>query len=301
MQSLRPSLSRASRREEMAGYLFVAPAVLLIFCLVIVPIFVSFYISFTDYNIIKTPVWKGLDNYIRVFTSDRRLGRIYANTFSYTAMAVVGNVGLGLLLAVFLNQKFPSALKTAFRFSFFLPVIIAYVYVSIVWRAMYATDTGIFNYLLEQIGISKVGWLTNKNLALFSIIVMDNWKNAGYFMIIFLAGLQGIAPQYYEAARIDGANSFRIFTRITLPMLTPTIFFNLTWSSINAMQAFDSMSILTEGGPGDASRGIVMYIYETGFEGGKFGYASALAVTLFVIVATITFFQFKFSERWVHY
>lgn len=291
----------ASRHEELVGFLFIFPAVLLTIMLVVAPIFVSFYLSLTDYNIIKAPVWRGLNNYAKILFGDRRIGRIYLNSLLYTLMAVVGNVGFGLLLAVFLNKIVPKWFTSLLRFSFFLPVIIAYIYVAIVWRALLATDRGIINYLLEQLGMQKVGWLTDKRIAMTSIIIMDTWKNAGYYMVILLSGLQDIPVQYYEAARIDGCGRFRMLANLILPLLSPTIFFCITWSSIQAMQAFDSMSILTAGGPGDASRGIVLYIYEVGFQGVKFGYASAIAVTLFVVVASITFIQFRLSKKWVHY
>lgn len=294
-------ISRASLQEERAAYLFILPAVICIFATVIIPVFASFYFSLTDYNIIRTPVWKGLANYIKIFTGDRRIGTVYRNTFVYTFFAVVLNVGSGLLLALLLNKKIPGVLSSTVKFCFFIPVVIAYVYVAIVWHALYNTEFGVINYFLGTWGIDKIGWLTNKKYAMPAILLMDTWKNAGYYMVIFLAGLQNIPTQYYEAAKIDGCSGLRMFWKITLPLLTPTLFFNLIWSSINALQAFDSMSILTQGGPGDATRSVVMYIYEQGFQGVRFGYASAIAVTLFACVGLLTFVQFKLSDRWVHY
>lgn len=213
----------------------------------------------------------------------------------------MGNVGIGLLLAVILNRKMPKFFVNFFRFSFFLPVVIGYVYVSIVWSNLYSTDTGVFNYFLSLLGLEKVGWLTNKSIVLFSIILMDIWKNAGFFMVIFLAGLQNIPAQYYEAAQIDGANRFRLFRHITLPLLSPTMFFNVIWCSINALQVFDAVYILTQGGPGDASRSIVVYIYESAFQKFNLGYASATSIILFLAIGLLTLIQFRASKKWVHY
>jgi multiple sugar transport system permease protein len=242
----------------------------------------------------------GLENYMHVF-QDTRMKYVAFNTFFFAIMAVVGNVGIGLLLAVLLNRRIPAVLNYIFRFSYFLPVIISYVYVAIVWGCLYSTDTGIFNYYLEEMGLSKVGWLTNTHVVMFSIIIMDIWKNAGFFMVIFLAGLQNIPAQYYEAARIDGATSGRLFRYITFPLLSPTVFFNIIWCSINALQVFDAVYILTQGGPGDASRSLVVYIYENAFQKFSLGYASAISMVLFIVISILTMVQFRASRRWVHY
>ena len=199
-QRVKKKASPMARQEAVAGYVFILPTILLYLCLTIIPIIVTFSLSFMDYDLVKPSTFIGFDNYIKLF-QDSRLGQVALNTVLFALMSVVGNVGIGLLLAVILNRKMPKFFVNFFRFSFFLPVVIGYVYVSIVWSNLYSTDTGVFNYFLSLLGLEKVGWLTNKSIVLFSIILMDIWKNAGFFMVIFLAGLQNIPAQYYEANR----------------------------------------------------------------------------------------------------
>ncbi|MFQ9847024.1 MAG: carbohydrate ABC transporter permease [[Clostridium] leptum] len=199
-QRVKKKASPMARQEAVAGYVFILPTILLYLCLTIIPIIVTFSLSFMDYDLVKPSTFIGFDNYIKLF-QDSRLGQVALNTVLFALMSVVGNVGIGLLLAVILNRKMPKFFVNFFRFSFFLPVVIGYVYVSIVWSNLYSTDTGVFNYFLSLLGLEKVGWLTNKSIVLFSIILMDIWKNAGFFMVIFLAGLQNIPAQYYEAAQ----------------------------------------------------------------------------------------------------
>ena len=201
-QRVKKKASPMARQEAVAGYVFILPTILLYLCLTIIPIIVTFSLSFMDYDLVKPSTFIGFDNYIKLF-QDSRLGQVALNTVLFALMSVVGNVGIGLLLAVILNRKMPKFFVNFFRFSFFLPVVIGYVYVSIVWSNLYSTDTGVFNYFLSLLGLEKVGWLTNKSIVLFSIILMDIWKNAGFFMVIFLAGLQNIPAQYYEAAQIE--------------------------------------------------------------------------------------------------
>jgi multiple sugar transport system permease protein len=287
-------------QEIVAGYVFIFPLILIYALFMIIPVFSTFGISLTKYRSLTPPEFIGLNNYIQLF-QDVRMGSVFFNTVFFTIMSVLGNVGGGLLLALLLNRKMPKVITSIFRSTFFLPVIIGYVYVAIVWRQLYATDVGIFNYYFGELGLGKVGWLTNEHVVMFSIIIMDIWKNAGYFMVIFLAGLQNIPGQCIEAAIIDGAKSRQILNHITLPLLTPTIFFNVVWCSINALQAFEAMYILTQGGPGDASRSIVIYIYENAFKKFNLGYASSMAVVLFVLISVLTFMQFRFSRKWVNY
>jgi multiple sugar transport system permease protein len=284
----------------IAGYLFILPLVIIYALFMIVPVFSTFAISFTKYRSLAPPEFIGAGNYIQLFR-DIRMGSVFFNTIFFMFMSILGNVGGGLLLALLLNRKMPKIITSIFRSTFFIPVIIGYVYVAIVWRQLYATDVGIFNYYLGELGLGKVGWLTNERIVMFSIIIMDIWKNIGYFMVIFLAGLQNIPGQCIEAAVVDGAKSRQILSHITIPLLTPTIFFNVVWCSINALQAFEAMYILTQGGPGDASRSIVIYIYENAFKKFNLGYASSMAVVLFFLISALTLIQFRFSKKWVNY
>jgi multiple sugar transport system permease protein len=173
--------------------------------------------------------------------------------------------------------------------------------VSLVWQYLYNTDFGIINYYLGQIGIARIPWLTSSRSAIPSIILLGVWKNVGFNFILFVAGLQNIPRHLYEAASIDGAGRLATFRYVTLPSLTPVLFFTVVWGLINAFQVFDSPYILTSGGPGDSSRTVVMYIYETGFRFFQMGYASSVALSLFAVVVVLTAIQFRLSRVWVFY
>jgi multiple sugar transport system permease protein len=195
----------------------------------------------------------------------------------------------------------PSVLRYFLRTSIFFPVLTTTASLAVVWRFLLTLDRGVVNYLLGQIGIDPVPWLSSSTWALISAIIYDVWKSCGYLMVIYLAGLQGIAQSYYEAAAIDGAGRFQQFRHITLPLISPTAFFAIVISLIGAFQIFDNVWVLTEGGPGDASRVIAMYIYEKAFRGFEMGYASAVSLTLFGILILLTLGQFYGARRWVHY
>ena len=256
--------------------------------------------SFTKFDVLGGSVFTGLANYSRML-SDDRLRTVYANTFLFTIFAVFFNVSIGLALAVLLNRRLPQLVRNFFRSIYFFPLLVAHTYVAVIWQFLYQRDTGVINYYLSLLGLGPVAWLASPNWVLPSVIIMDVWKNTGFAMIIFLAGLQNIPRDYYEAARIDGAGALQLFLRITFPLLTPTIFFVLIIFMIGAIQVFDTIIVLTGGGPGDASRSVVIYIYEQAFQNFDLGYASTIAMTLFVVILTLTLFQFWFSRRWVHY
>ena len=296
----RKALARASVQEAIAGYFFGLPTIIIYLLFVIIPIVITFSLSFTQYDILSLPKFIGLQNYSRIL-KDPRLLTVYLNTFLFTLMAVTGNVGLGLLIAMLLNRRIPNSFNYLFRFAYFIPVIISYVYVSVVWTAFYSRDTGIINYFLNRLGIESVGWISDSRIALLSIIVMDIWKNAGFFMVIFLAALQGIPSTYVEAARLDGCSGIKLFRHVIFPLLSPTVFFNIVWASIGALQVFDAVYILTQGGPGDATRSIVVYIYQNAFQKFDLGSGSAISITLFLIINALTLIQFRIGKRWVHY
>jgi multiple sugar transport system permease protein len=293
-------MTRIARQEMMAGIIFVLPTLIIYLIIVVIPIIATFSLSFFEYSIIKQSAWAGFDNFLRLF-QDLRMRRVLFNSVLFSILSVCGNVSGGVFLAILLNRKMPRLFSSFFRSVYFLPVVIGYVYVSIVWGNLYATDTGIFNYYLGKIGVNKIGWLTNGNIVMFAIVIMDIWKSVGFFMVISIAGLQNIPIQIYEAAKIDGASSVQTTFRITLPLLSPTIFYNIIWCMINALQVFDAVYILTQGGPGDASRSMVVYIYETAFQKFDMGYASAMAILLFLVIGVLTAFQFRLSSKWVYY
>lgn len=288
------------QRDAIAGYLFITPTYLGFIIFIVIPILMAIGISFTEFDVLGGYEWIGLDNYERMFR-DTRLHTVYGNTVYFTVVAVTFNVGIGLALAVLLNRRMPVLIRNFYRSVYFFPILIAHTYIAVIWQFLYARDTGIFNYYLGLVGIDPVPWLSSSTWVLPSIIIMDVWKNTGFAMLIFLAGLQNIPDVYYEAARLDGANEWQMFRRITLPMLSPTIFFVLVIFMIGALQVFDSIIVITNGGPGDASRSIVMYIYEKAFQSFDMGYAAAISMTLFVVILALTLLQFWGSRRWVHY
>jgi len=293
-------LSKESQREALAGYLFILPTFLGYTAFIVGPILAAIGISFTKYDILSPATFVGLDNYVRLL-NDPRLRTVYSNTIFFTVFAVSLNVGVGLVLAVLLNRHLRSPIRYVLRSAYFFPVLVALVYSSIIWQFLYQKDTGIFNYYLGLLNVAPIPWLSNRQWVLPSIIILDVWRNAGFAMLVFLAGLQNISQEYYEAAQLDGANRFQLFRHITVPLISPTIFFNLVIYMIGALQVFDSIMVLTKGGPGDASRSLVIYIYENAFQFFEMGYASAVAITLFVIIVILTLIQFRLGRAWVHY
>ncbi len=287
-------------REVVAGALLVTPATVGFTVFVLVPVVLTVYYSFTEYSLLSSPRFAGVENYTSL-VDDPRLRRVYLNTALFTVMAVPLNVGLGLALAVLLHRKMPGVVRQFARSAFFFPTLVGLIFVALIWQFFFQTDSGILNYYLGKIGVGPVQWLSSSAWAIPSIVVLDVWKNAGLAMLILLAGLQGIPPDYTEAAMVDGANAWQRFWHVTFPLLTPQIFFVTTLYLIGALKVFDSIVVLTGGGPGDASRSVVMYVYEKGFKSFDFGYASAISVTLLVVIAAVTLLQFRAARRWVSY
>jgi multiple sugar transport system permease protein len=286
------------RREAVTGYLFILPSFLGFFIFVIGPLLAALAISFTTYDLLTDPEFTGLDNYVDMLT-DRRLHTTYANTIVYVIAAVVLMNVLGLALAVMLNRRLPRALRYVLRSAYFFPSLVALVYVSIIFQALFQRDVGIINFYLGQLGIGPIDWLSSPTVA--SVIIVDVWRNVGFGMLIFLAALQDVPRDIEEAAKVDGANAWQSFRNVVVPLISPAIFFNVTLTIIGAFQIFESIIVLTDGGPGDASRSVVMYLAERGFEQFRMGYASAIAVTLFLIIMSLTLVQFRLRRRWVFY
>jgi multiple sugar transport system permease protein len=284
--------------EARAGYLFVLPAFLLYTVFVLAPVVVTCILSFSYFDPMLGSRWVGFDNYTRFFTDDRSV-QIFWNTLRFTLFAVTGNVCVGMLFALALNRKMPAFLLYLFRLAYFLPVIIAAAFVSIVWGYFYGDDLGVINYYLIRLGVSPVHWLTSSRYAMMSIVIMDVWKNAGFFMIIFIAALQGVPKTILEAAVMDGASYWRRFFRIVLPWISPVVFFAIVYASIGALQVFESIVILTRGGPGDATRSMSILIVEEAFDNFDIGYAAAIAVVMTAVILAITVVQFMASRAWV--
>jgi multiple sugar transport system permease protein len=290
--------SDLSRAQALTGWLFVIPTSILYLSFVLVPVVLTVILSFAYYDPMMGSHWVGLDNYTRFFTNRRSL-QIFWNTLRFTFFAVTFNVSIGLILAIALNRAMPGWLLYFFRLAFFLPVIIAAAFVSIVWSYFFGDDLGVINYFLRLFGLSNVRWLTDSSMAMTSIVIMDVWKNTGFFMIIFIAALQGLPKAITEAALMDGTPPWRQFFRITLPYISPVVFFCIVYASIGALQVYESIVILTKGGPGDATRSLSILIVEEGFGSFQIGYAAAISVVMTVIILIITGIQQMLSRRWV--
>jgi multiple sugar transport system permease protein len=292
--------SDLQRLQARTGYLFVFPAFTLYAIFVLAPVVATCILSFTYFDPMAGSRWVGFDNYVRFFTDDRSQ-QIFWNTLRFTAFAVTGNICVGMLFALALDRKMPGLLLYFFRLAFFLPVIIAAAFVSIVWGYFYGDDLGVINYYLIRLGLSPVHWLTSSRYAMMSIVIMDVWKNAGFFMIIFIAALQGVPKILVEAAVMDGAGYWRRFFRIVLPWISPVVFFAIVYASIGALQVFESIVILTQGGPGDATRSMSIDIVEEAFDSFEIGYAASIAVVMTTVILAITVFQFLASRAWVRH
>ena len=254
----------------------------------------SFYYSLTNYDGILKPKFVGFQNYAMLFTN-KEFGEALLHTIYFTIGTVPIGVFLAILVAVLLNQKICGV--NAYRSAFFIPVIVSYVSITMVWQWLYNEDYGLINAFLGKLGLYQPPWLTSEQWAMPSVIIMSIWKNLGFNAVILLAGVQGISPDIYESADIDGANAVHKFFKITLPLLKPTIVFVTIISMINSFQAFDQIYVMTKGGPGTATQVVSYLIYMNAFQYFKQGYASAMAYVLFIIVFAASIIQLRFSER----
>ena len=277
---------------------FISPSLLGLILFTLGPLLASLGISFTDWDLQTAPQFIGLENYIEMFTSaDARnaLGHTLLYIVIYLPLVLV----LGLGIALLLNR--PLRGLQFYRTAFFMPVVSSWVAVSLMWKWLLNPSFGFVNYALGLLHLPQPGWWADPTWAMPAIIIASVWKDLGYVMVFLLAGLQNIGPQYYEAASIDGANAWRRFLSITLPLLSPTIFFVMVISLINSFQVFDQVWVMTGGGPGDASTVIVQQIVDNAFNYSRMGYASTLSWVLFAIIFIITALQFVVQRKWVTY
>ena len=274
------------------------PSILLYAAFVLAPVVITIVLSFTYYDISFGADWVGFENYLRFFGESRSI-TIFWNTLRFAFFAVSGNVLIGLLLALALNRAMPGWLLYFFRLAFFLPVIISAAFVAVVWSYFYSFDFGVLNYYLLQLGIPAVPWLTSSKVAMISIVITDVWKNTGFFMIILVAALQGVPKPIMDAASMDGASPWRRFTRITLPYISPVLFFCIVFATIGALQVFESIVILTDGGPGDSTRSLSIYLVNEAFGSFELGYAAAVSVIMMLLVLIVTIIQLVGSRRFV--
>jgi multiple sugar transport system permease protein len=289
---------KRNMREALAAYLFISPAMLAFLLFIGIPIIYSFFLMFQSYDIISPPKYVGLKNIVHFF-HDRNLLTIYMNTFKFAAVLVPLHVIVGLALA-YLVTRVSKKFQYLYRTIIYFPTIVTTASVAIAWAYMYNTDLGAINYFLGKIGII-IPWLTSSKWSIPAIAIFSLWKFVGIAFLYYFVGLQGIPKTLHEAAEIDGANARQTFFSITLPLLTPTLFFVIITTIIGSIQIFDEPFLITNGGPGNSSRTVSLYIYEQAFQSYKMGYASTIAVSLFIIVLTITLIQFSLSKRWIHY
>lgn len=285
--------------EKVRPYAFVAPAIIVFLIYFIYPLFYLIYLSFTSWNLISpTKDFVGLENYSELLVSDE-FHLILTNTVIYTVLTVFLSISIGLLLALWLN-------RTGIFYGFaqgaiFSPYIISLVSVSLLWLWMMDPQYGLLNWVLGLLGLPPSKWLSSPDSALYSLVLVSVWKMVGYNTLIIIAGLQSIPKNMYEAAELDQASKWTTLFKITIPMLSPTLFFLLVINTTASFQVFDTVQIMTQGGPVNSTNMLVFYIYEYAFDFFKIGYASAAGVVLLVIVAILTFIHFKLVASRVHY
>ena len=291
-----------ARRRAWWGMALVAPNVLGLMFFFGLPVLSSFLTSLQKWNAIQPPEFVGLDNF-KTLAQDESLWQAMGNTFRLLAFSVPIGVALALGVAVLLNQRLPG--RNIFRTIYFLPVVTSTVAASIVWTWIFQPRYGLLGTLLAPFGLSDVSWLTRPDLVLYPVAVVTIWQRIGFDMVLFLSGLQNIPRVLYEAATIDGANRRQMFRHITLPLLSSTTFLVVVLSVINAFQIFDQVYVMTSrttrGGVGGSAVTLSYFLYQSGFGNSRFGYASAIALVLFLIILVFTVVQLRFQQRWVYY
>lgn len=286
------------RQEAITFYLMILPWVIGFVVFIAYPMIRSFYLAFTTYNLRSDPQWVGLDNFVRMFTEDD----LFWQSFRVTVLYVLGSVPAGTLFALAVAMILAQSLRGVnfWRTIYFMPTMVSGVAVAVMWTYLLNPEYGLVNQLLNMIGVRGPGWIGSQVWALPSLILMSWWSIGGQ-MVIYLAGLKGIPQSLYEAAEIDGAGEWAKFRHVTVPMLTPTIFFNLVLGLIGAFQVFEGPLVLTSGGPNNATLTYVLNLYNQAFRFIHFGYASAMAWFLFAVIMALTLLVIRSSALWVYY
>ena len=289
-------VSRQAGGKSLLAYFFLAPAVLLYFTFKILPMIAGIYLALLRWNGLDPPVFIGLQNFAKLAKDELILSALWHNV-EYALGTVVSKITLSLFLAILLNQGLKA--QGFYRTALFMPVVMSFVVVGILWTWLYDAQFGIINQLLTTMGLKFLiaDWLGDPKVALRSLIVVDIWKWYGFHMVIFLAGLQGIPQQLYEAARIDGASRWRQFTRITLPLLQSVMLVNVTTSLMGGFNVFDIPMVMTEGGPANSTLVAALHIYIRGFKFYRFGYSAAMSYALLILVTLIAAIQIKLMSR----
>lgn len=285
-------------RKVVVIAVFLLPSLIPLVLFTFGPMVASMGISLLDWNLLTSPEWMGLDNYRRLL-GDPAFWDAVGHTIQYLAMYLPLVFVGGLAIAIGLDRGVRAV--GLWRSIYFLPVVTSWVVVALVWKWLLNPRGGVVNTALGWIGITGPGWWTDPSWAMASIVLASAWKDVGFVMVIFLAGLQAIPEDYYEAALVDGASGWRRFRHITMPLLSPASFFVITISLINGFQVFDQVFVMTGGGPAGATTVIVEQIYTHAFRYSQMGYAAAMSWVLFLLIMAVTVFQFRFQDRWVHY
>lgn len=293
-------LVRRSRRRAVKGYLWISPWLIGFLAFTIGPMLSSLYLSLTKYDIITAPTFIGLSNYVYAATRDAQFFPSLLRTFYYAGVSVPVGVVASLGAAMLLNQRKRGT--ATYRTLFFLPSLTPVVAGALLWQWIYDPQFGPLNYLLDKIGIHGPGWLGSPSWAIPAFIIIAFWAGiGGNRMVIFLAGLQGVSQELYEAAEVDGAGAWTRFRHITLPLISPTMFFNMILAVIGALRVFEVAFLTTSGGPNYATWFFMLHLYNAAFRDFDMGYASALAWVLFIITVGFTFIQVRWSSSWVYY
>lgn len=286
-------LSKLSNSKSFMGLVFILPALVGTFVFIVIPVIFSFGLSFLDWDLINKAQFVGLKNYRELF-SDPLFGKILLNTFVYAISTSIFAVIIPLVLACILNSKIRGS--EFFKAAYFLPFITPMIVIAVVWQWIFDPNIGILNHILNL----HINWLYDANFAMPALIIVSVWKLIGYNMVIFLSGLSAISQSLFEASKIDGANAFNTFRFVTVPLLSPTIFFVVVITCISSFQVFDLIYMMTQGGPMDSTNVLVYAVYKNAFEYFKVGQASAIAYVLFAIILVLTLIQWQLRKKLVY-
>ncbi|MFC7465059.1 carbohydrate ABC transporter permease [Brachybacterium sp. GCM10030252] len=290
---------RRDLRQNWLGYVFLSPAAILFLMFIGGPFLVAIVLSLYSWDLLTTPEFVGLENFVKLF-QDPVLVQAFANTFLFALASVITHVVGALLLALAVNAVASRVISYLVRTAVFFPFIISWAAVALLWQYMLDPGFGLVNHYIERVGLTPPDWFLDPAWALPAIIGIDFWHTLGFTFIIMLAGLQTVPNQLIEAAKTDGASRWQVFWNVTVPMMSPTLFFAMVVTFIGAFQIFDPVQIITGGGPDDATLTLVMYLYEQGFQAFQIGYASAVAFLVFVVIMVVTLLQFWGSKKWVY-
>ncbi len=290
-----PTQRNLKRENTLKGWMFILPNFVGFALTTLVPVVILFYMSFTKWNVFGGSTWIGFDNYSRLF-GDKTFRKALVNTLLYSVPHVTVTLVVSLSLALLLNTKLRG--RAFFRTAAFFPYITAIVAIAVVWNMLYSPDVGVINQGLRAIGIDNPpGWTTSPTWAMPALVIVGVWRDAGYYMLFFLAGLQTVPKELLEAARSDGANAWQRFVNVTLPCIRPTTYFVVIVLTIQSLKVFDLVLVMTDGGPGQSTLVLSQFLYQKGFVENQFGYASSSAVILFLLAVVIAFVQFLYTKR----